>query len=269
VRRNVRLYGALLRTSVQDALQNRVESSIWFLYEILPPLMMTAVWIAAYQESATIAGFSLAEMLAYTVGVLVLRTVITFHLEYGIDYEIREGRLSNLLIRPLNVWAYWLVDSLGWKTFRNLLTVPVVVVCLLWIGPELAQLSIPPERLPPFALSLLLATAVCFLFKLCLGCTSFWTNDILGVATVQELISAVLGGVLIPLVLLPEWLQFVAKLLPVQAIYSVPLMILLGKGDGASPWYGIALQLGWIVVLWALALVLWRAGLRQYAAVGG
>jgi len=30
-----------------------------------------------------------------------------------------------MLIRPLNVWGYWFVDSLGWKTFRNLLTVPV------------------------------------------------------------------------------------------------------------------------------------------------
>jgi ABC-type uncharacterized transport system permease subunit len=29
------------------------------------------------------------------------------------------------------------------------------------------------------------------------------------------------------------------------------------------------LQLGWIVVLWGLALVLWRAGLRQYESVGG
>jgi ABC-2 type transport system permease protein len=49
----------------------------------------------------------------------------------------------------------------------------------------------------------------------------------------------------------------------------VPLAIMLGKSDGAEPWWGILLQLGWIVVLWALATVLWRAGLRQYESVGG
>src|SRR6185295_7100304 len=119
----------------------------------------------------------------------------------------------------------------------------------------------PLERVPLLALSLLLATAVCFLFKLCLGCTSFWTNDIVGVSTVQEVVSAVLGGILVPLALLPEPLQLLARLLPVQAIYSVPLMILLGKGDGADPWWGIALQAGWIVVLWGAAALLWRAGL--------
>jgi ABC-2 type transport system permease protein len=57
-------------------------------------------------------------------------------------------------------------------------------------------------------------------------------------------------------------------MLPVQAIYSVPLAILLGKSDGPTAWLGILLQLGWIVMLWGLAIVLWRAGLRQYEAVG-
>ncbi len=63
---------------------------------------------------------------------------------------------------------------------------------------------------------------------------------------------------LIPIALLPDWLQTVASLLPIQAIYSVPLAILLGKSDGADPGSASLLQLGWIVVLWALAMVLWR-----------
>ncbi len=144
----MRLYGALLRISIQDALQNRVESAIWFLYEILPPIMMSAVWLAAYQEHESVAGYSLGEMLAYTVGVMVLRTVITSYPEYGIDYQIRDGSLSNLLTRPLNVWAYWFIDTLGWKTFRNLLSVPVVIGCLVWLGPQLSSVSIPPDRWP-------------------------------------------------------------------------------------------------------------------------
>jgi ABC-2 type transport system permease protein len=265
----MRLYGALLRISIQDAIQNRVESAIWFLYEILPPIMMASVWLVAYQDQPSVAGYSLAEMLAYTVGVMILRTIITVYIEYGIDFQIREGSLSNLLIRPLNVWCYWLVDSLGWKSIRNVLSVPVVVGCLLWLGPQLATLTIPLERLPLLALSVVLASFVCFFLKLCVGCTSFWTSNIYGVATLQELIGNVLGGVLIPIVLLPDGLQTVARLLPIQAIYSVPLTILLGKTEGGDAWSGIMLQVAWIIILWGLALVLWRAGLRQYTSVGG
>jgi ABC-2 type transport system permease protein len=143
-----------------------------------------------------------------------------------------------------------------------------VIGCLFWFGSELGSLSVPLSRLPLLTVSVLLAGLVCFFLKLCLGCTSFWTNDIVGASTVYEVIASVLGGVLIPIALLPDWLQIVARLLPIQAIYSVPMAILLGKSDGTDPWFGILLQLGWVVVLWALALVLWRAGLRQYEAVG-
>jgi ABC-2 type transport system permease protein len=160
------------------------------------------------------------------------------------------------------------VDSLGWKTFRNLLTVPVVIACLLWLGPTLVQVSIPLDRLPLLLVSMVLASVICFFLKLCLACTSFWTNDIVGVATLYELIASALGGVLIPVALLPDWLQTVARLLPIQAIYSVPLTIALGKDGGTSPWLGLLLQFGWIVGLWMLAIVLWRAGLRQYESVG-
>jgi ABC-2 type transport system permease protein len=264
----MRLYLTLFRISLQDATQYRVETMIWFLYETVPPLMMAAVWLAAYQDQPTVAGFTLAEMLAYTVGVMILRTLITVHLEHGIDLQIRQGDLSNHLVRPFNVWAYWIVDSLGWKMFRNLLSIPVVLGCLYWFGAELGALSVPPDRVPLLAVSVVLGGVVCYLLKLCLGFTSFWTNDVVGIVTLYEILANVLGGMLIPIALLPEWLQAVARLLPIQAIYNIPLALLLGKGDGASAWYGIGLQVGWIVVLWALARVLWRAGLRQYEAVG-
>lgn len=264
----MRLYLTLFRISLQDATQYRVESAIWFLYETVPPLMMATVWLAAYHDQTTVAGFSLAEMLAYTVGVMILRTLITVHIEHGMDLEIRRGDISNHLVRPFSIWGFWFVDSLGWKMFRNALSVPVVLGCLFWFGPEMRELSISLDRLLPLVMSVLLGAVVCFLLKLCLGCTSFWTNDIVGVATLYEVVATILGGMLVPVALLPDWLQVVAWLLPIQAIYSVPLAILLGKGDAASAWYGIGLQVGWIVVLWALAHVLWRAGLRQYEAVG-
>jgi len=265
----VRLYLALLKISIQDSIQNRVESSIWFLYEMLPPLMMAAVWLEAYRHQDSVAGYSLSEMLAYTLGMLVLRGVVTVYTEYAMDDQIRQGTLSRDLVRPINIWAYWFVDSAGWKTVRYLLTVPVMVGALLWLGPEIGQIHVPAERLPPLVVSVLLAAGVCFFMKLCLGCVGFWTNNIYGVSTVYEVVANVLGGVLVPLALLPGWLQTVAQFLPVQAIYYVPLSVMLGRSTGADLWAALGLQAAWIVVLWGLAMILWRAGLKQYESVGG
>jgi ABC-2 type transport system permease protein len=201
---------------------------------------------------------------------MVMRAAVTVHVEWALDYEIRQGNLSTNLIRPFNYWGFLFVDALAWKAVRLMLVIPIVLGCLYWLGPTIgASLSIPLERLPLLALSVLLALLVCFLLKLCLGFIGFWTNDIMGITTLYEVVASVLGGILIPIALLPDWLQTVARFVPIQAIYNVPLSVLLGKSEGADPWSGIVLQLGWIVVLWALALVLWRAGLRQYESVGG
>ena len=216
-----------------------------------------------------VAGYAQGEMLAYTIGVMVLRGTVTLHVEWALDHEIRQGLLSVQLIRPFNYWAFLFADAIAWRFVRLLFTVPVLLAFLYWLGPELGDMSIPLERLPALAVSVALAYVVCFYLKLCLGFIGFWTNDIMGITTLYEVVASVLGGILIPIALLPDWLQVIAWLLPIQAIYSVPLTILLGKSEGADLGWGIALQLGWIIVLYALATVLWRAGLRQYESVGG
>jgi ABC-2 type transport system permease protein len=265
----MRLYYALGRLALQEALQYRVEAAIWFLYDVGPPIMMACVWLVAYEGQALVAGYTLGEMLVYTVGVMVLRTLLTSHIEWGMDWEIRQGLLSTYLVRPFSVWGFWFMGEGAWKIVRGMLIVPVLLLCAIWLGPLLGTVQLSLEQLPLFALSLVLAYVVCFLMKLCIGFIGFWTNDISGPSTFYEVTAGILGGVLVPLALLPEPLQAAAPFLPIQAVYSVPMVLLLGKTDGGSPWNGLLLQVAWIGVLWLLGLVLWRAGLRRYESVGG
>ena len=265
----MRLYLTMVRLSIADAIQYRVESAIYFLYEMLPPIMMAFVWLTVYQEQATVAGYALGEMLAYTIGVMVLRGTVTLHVEWALDHEIRQGLLSTQLIRPYNYWGFLFADAVAWRAVRLTFAVPALLACLYWLGPSLEGVTFPIERLPALAVTVALAFVLCFFLKLCVGFIGFWTNEIMGITTLYEVIASVLGGILIPIALLPDWLQTVAWALPIQAIYGVPLAVLLGKGAGADPLPGILLQVGWIVALWALAMVLWRAGLRQYESVGG
>jgi len=265
----VKLYYAFGRIALQEALQYRVEAAIWFLYDVGPPIMMAFVWLAAYEGQAAVAGYSLGEMLVYTVGVMVLRTLITSHIEWGMDWEIRQGLLSTYLVKPYSVWGFWFMAEFAWKVVRGMLITPVLLLCAVWLGPLVGGVSLSLEYLPLFAISIVLGYVVCFLLKLCIGFIGFWTNDISGPATFYEVTASILGGVLVPLALLPGPLQTVAHLLPIQAIYHVPLTLLLGKGEGANPWSGLLVQVGWIAVLWLLGLVLWRAGLRRYESVGG
>jgi ABC-2 type transport system permease protein len=120
-----------------------------------------------------------------------------------------------------------------------------------------------------FGLSLILAYFVCFFLKLTLGFTAFWLTNIQGVISLFDVAVYLFGGILIPLALLPEPLQAFAQVLPLQAIFSFPLMVLLGRIQGDALVLGLAVQAGWILGLAGLAGTMWRSGLRRYEAVGG
>jgi len=265
----MRVYGAVMRLALQEAMQYRVESGIWFLWDVVPPIAMAFLWLTAYQEQSTVAGYDLSEMLLYTIGVMVLRTMITSHIEWGMDYEIRQGVLSTNLVKPVDMWAFWFIGESAWKVMRALWLTPVLIGCLIWLGPTIGTVALSFDRLPVLLVSVILAYVVCFLMKLCLGFVGFWTNDIVGTTTLYEVTANILGGVIVPLALLPDQLRVLAAFLPIQAVYSIPLSLLLSKDTGGGPLVGLATQLGWIVGLWLLALVLWRAGLRRYESVGG
>lgn len=263
------LYLTLFRLSLQEAIQYRVESAIYFLYDVLPPIMMAFVWLSAYEGQADIAGFDLAEMLLYTVGVMVLRTMLTSHVEWSIDYEVRQGILSTYLVKPFSVWGQWFVGELAWKVVRALFITPVLIGCLVWLGPALALPSLDAGRILLLLVSIVLAYLVCWALKLCVGLLTFWATDVNGIMTLYEVIAGVFGGVLVPLALLPGALYTIALVLPFRAIYDVPLAIFLGRLDGAGIWWALLSQAGWLAALLVVAGLVWRRALRRYEAVGG
>jgi len=50
---------------------------------------------------------------------------------------------------------------------------------------------------------------------------------------------------------------------------STPGLILIGRVDGAQAALLVAVQLGWVVLLWYGAKLLWRSALRQLTVNGG
>lgn len=265
----MKVYATLWRVGFQDAIQYRAEGFIWFLFDVIPPLMMLAFWNTAYEATSSVAGYTLPAMLAYTIGVMVLRNLVSSHVEWDIDYCIRQGALSNYLVRPINVWVIWLLPDSAWRVWRTLMVSPLLVLAIVTLAPTLERPPTGTLELGALVLSLALAYLICFILKLCLGCSGFWLTDVGSVALLYEVLVYLFGGILIPLDLLPEIVQTIARLLPFQYIYSFPLSVLLGRTQGMSLLAGLLVQVVWLLALLALARGLWRAGLTRYEAVGG
>jgi ABC-2 type transport system permease protein len=263
-----RKYSLLVSLAFQDALQYRAEGVIWFLFDLLPPLMMIFVWLTAYRDTDSVAGYSLGAMVGYYLGLVFLRNVVTSHPEWEIALAIRNGKLSTLLVKPIHPWGYWMVYDSAWGILRLLMVAPILLAALLLLGDQVRWPPLTPESVAALSLSLPLAYLLCYLVKLCVGLIGFWLLDINGLAGFTEVASYLLGGTIVPLELLPEPLRLVAGVLPFQYIYHFPLSVLLGRLQGEAIWNGLAIQLAWTLGFLLLARWLWYRGLRRYEAVG-
>ena len=79
----------------------------------------------------------------------------------------------------------------------------------------------------------------------------------------------VLSGYLLPLDLMPRSIAWLAAYSPFRFMLSVPVELLTKPLDGARLASLIAGQAAWAAAAVALALWIWRAGVRRFEAVGG
>ena len=75
----------------------------------------------------------------------------------------------------------------------------------------------------------------------------------------------ILGGMIIPLELLPEWLERISLLTPFAAMAYAPARLASGHWEPAL----LLMQVIWIGGLSAAAAVAFRAGERRLQVVGG
>jgi ABC-2 type transport system permease protein len=261
-----RVYPTLLRAFWTKALQERVNILIWILTGAYP-LVMMAVWVAlAQRNGGSVGGFSDGDFIAYFLAVSWLRR-ITYIWVLG-DYEqpIRSGELSPLLLRPLHYMHQVFTEIVAIR-FLNLLVAGAIVFIAAWFAPG-RQFDLSPVNLFAFALVVVIGFVFEFLLQSLFGCLAFWTTQIYRLFDVQWFIKSFLGGFAVPLTLLPEPVQAVARWLPFRVSMALPAEILTGRATPAAIVEGALVGAAWTLALLFATAALWRRGVRAYSAVG-
>ena len=75
-----------------------------------------------------------------------------------------------------------------------------------------------------------------------------------------------LSGLVAPLQSFPEGMRRLAEWTPFPWMLRFPAALLAHEPLAVAP--GLAVQLAWIALLTPVLLLLWRAGVRRYSAMG-
>jgi ABC-2 type transport system permease protein len=112
--------------------------------------------------------------------------------------------------------------------------------------------------------SLLLAVTANLVAQHAFAAAAFWVRDAKGTWFLYQKLVFVLGGMLLPLEVLPGGLLAVAKALPFMAMSYAPARLASGHVEPEL----LAIQAFWVVVLWLAAVRLFGAGERRVLELG-
>ena len=259
-------YRALLVAQIQAASAYRVQSILWMLFSVIRPVIFLAAWVAvANSQGGQIGAYDVRDFAAYYICLSLVSNLTMSWNAYDFEFEVRLGRLSPKLLRPLHPIHYSVVENLVWK----LTTIIPLAIILVFVSITFdARFRTTPAHLLLFVPSVVLAAALAFFSGWVLATLAFWTTRVHAVSTFWDRAAFMFAGQIAPLALLPGLLQTLAYVLPFGYMLGVPANILRGGTSLPTALALLAGQAVWLGLSLVAFQVVWRVGVRQYSAVG-
>jgi ABC-2 type transport system permease protein len=102
-----------------------------------------------------------------------------------------------------------------------------------------------------------------------LGSVNFWTTRTSALFELNVALELMLSGRLVPMSLMPEWVQRVSNFLPFRWTFQFPIEAVIGRLDNSQIVFGLGVQIAWILGLTLLIRLVWGKAIKRYTAVGG
>jgi ABC-2 type transport system permease protein len=267
IRRTGSIYGAV----AANAVKLTMAYSIWFWVELLGQILMMTVfvffWQAVYASKDTISGMHVSETLNYILLAQVLAPLVRWSLIMDFGYLVREGNIAVELVRPLDLQARWYTE---WTTSMLVSVVrqaaPLAVIAFAFFH---LRLTTDPVVWLYFITSFLLGNAVLFCFDYAFGCLAFYSTEVWGLHVLREGIASFFSGALIPLQMLPGWLQKVGAALPFGQALNAPISILTGITPITQASRLLVTEVIWLVCMFTCSRLFFKVASRKVTVQGG
>jgi ABC-2 type transport system permease protein len=263
-------YARVFSIGLQNTFVYRWNFILRSIFGVVPLIGTIFLWRAMYSGDTQqqLSGYTFSALIMYFATVVFVENLITpTEDEWQIASDIRDGRLSALLLKPLNYLFYRFTLYASYRLLYTLIILPGVLLIFFFLR---AHITLPDQPLTwlAFCVSTALAGLIQFFIAYTLAMLAFWLLEISTVVFIVMSFEYFLSGQLFPLDMLPPWLATIIKWSPFPYELYFPVQIFMQRISGPALWEGMAIQAGWVIILYFFATSLWRAGLRKYQAVG-
>ncbi|MBI3161403.1 MAG: ABC-2 family transporter protein [Chloroflexi bacterium] len=267
MRRYIDFYLASMKISILEQIQYSMANYFYMIGMITEPVIYLVVWTTiANQQGGTAGGYTAGGFAAYYIIWTLVRNMNIVFTPYGWEWRIREGRLSMELMRPIHPIHGDVAFFAGWKFVVILLWLPLAAI-LTWIFKPTFHITWMEALV--FFLAIWGAYLIRTILLSLLGMITFWTTRVSAIFELYFGLELILSGRLVPMTLMPLWVQNLSNYLPFKWTFFFPIETLVGTMTTSQLWSGVGMQLLWIVSGIIILNIIWNFAVRQYSAVGG
>ena len=259
-------YFTMMKTAIIVQFQYRVANYFYMIGMITEPVIYLVVWSTiANTQGGSVGGYTAGSIAAYYIVWTLVRNMNIVFTPYGWVNRIQQGRLSGELVRPIHPIHNDIAYYAGWKFVVIIMWVPIAVILSFVFRPVI---NLNGLDVLVFFFAIWGAYLIRTMLLSLLGMVAFWTTRVSALYELYFALELLLSGRLVPMSLLPPWVQYIAQYLPFQYTFFFPINILVGNSSVEQLIVGLAIQVFWIGIGAILVTFIWRVGIRKFSSVG-
>jgi ABC-2 type transport system permease protein len=198
---------------------------------------------------------------------------------WGGDKEIQElirsGAVGYDLLRPTDLYNFWLTRALAMRTVPLILRAIPLLCVAIFVLPQMRfpqwSLAFPPSFASgiAFCLSFICAIFLSSAITMLLTVSMMWTLSGEGLNSILPTLVSVLSGMVVPLPFFPDRIQPLLNALPFSGLLDQPFRLFTGNLP-ANALFGVLFhQIFWIVVIVFIGRFLVNRGVKKLVIQGG
>ena len=235
--------------------------------EIGEALVLILMWTAIFKDQKLISGLTLQEMVTYILVGNFFGTFVRNFLSVAIGRDIKDGRLSMFLIKPIGYFRYILSQEIGRIALVTVMSsFSYLIVIIFFIKTFTLNFNLP--YILVIIAMVILAFITELLISYLIGLIAFWTDEIDGIYSTVDRIKKFFSGGYFPINLLPLIFIKISFALPFAYSFFVPAQLYLKKLDISVGLKGLLVQAIWILLLYGIIQLVWKRGLKKYEGLG-
>jgi ABC-2 type transport system permease protein len=259
---NLRLFTVTASTSARRALAERGGLVVTAGFYAAVIVVLGALWrAAAHAHGGQIAGYSGTSLTWYIAASEAATVSLNIRLIEDIGTDIAAGTIVVEMLRPASVLAVRVAAEFG----RALPRLALCLVTALAVDGIITHALPGAEAAGLAVVGLVFAIACNLAAQHAFASAAFWVRDARSTWFLYQKLVFVVGGMLLPLEVLPRPLESIAKVLPFMAMAYAPGRLASGHIEPVL----LLIQAVWLAVLGGLAMIAFSAGQRRLQVVGG